>query len=568
MRIALARLDGTVGDLPGNARAIADRAVALASAGADCVAFAEMALCGYPPRDLLQRGGFVEACERAVRALAADLAARGAGRAAVLVGLPMRTGPGGAPVNAVAVLRGGRVEASYAKRLLPDYDVFDEPRHFAPGAAPCTFECGGLRVGIVVCEDLWRAEDASAAGRTYAADPVLETAAAGAQAIVCPSASPFAVGKHARHLEILAAAARRAGVPVCAVNALGANDDLVFDGDARAVAPDGRTLAAAARWTDEPLTVDLPGARVPAANAALAPAAAPDAGHHAERWHAIVAGIRGYVRKSGHRELVLGLSGGIDSALVGALAAAAVGGERVTGLLMPSRHSSAGSLADAHELARRTGIRAVELPIAPAHDALAAHLAPSFAAAGIALEGVADENLQSRLRGLQAMAWSNATGALVLTTGNKSEYAVGYATLYGDMCGALAPIGDVLKTDVWALARWANANHAALGLARPPVPESSIDKPPSAELRPGQTDQDSLPPYEALDAIVRGWVEEERDVDAIAAAAGIDRATVARWTRAIDLAEFKRRQAPVILRLSARAFGPGRRMPVVMRDSR
>ena len=298
MRIALARLDGTVGDLPGNARAIADRAVALASAGADCVAFAEMALCGYPPRDLLQRAGFVEACERAAHALAADLHARGAGGTAVLVGLPMRAVSGGACVNAVAVLRGGRVEATYAKRLLPDYDVFDEPRHFQPGAAPCTFECAGVRVGIVVCEDLWRAEDAAAAGRTYAIDPVRETAAAGAQVIVCPSASPFAAGKHARHLAILAGAARRAGVPVCSVNALGANDDLVFDGDARAVAADGRTIAAGERWAEDAVLADVPAA--PGAGQA----AATDAGPHAERWHAIVAGIRGYLRKTGHRELV------------------------------------------------------------------------------------------------------------------------------------------------------------------------------------------------------------------------------------------------------------------------
>jgi len=285
----------------------------------------------------------------------------------------------------------------------------------------------------------------------------------------------------------------------------------------------------------------------------------------AERWNAAVSGIRGYFRKTGHRDAVLGLSGGIDSALVGAMAAAALGGEHVTGLLMPSVHSSAGSLADAHELARRCGIRAVEIPIAGMHAAMAAHLAPALASVGAAGAGLVDENLQSRLRGVQVMAWSNATGALALTTGNKSEYAVGYATLYGDMCGALAPIGDLLKTDAWALARWANANHAALGFAVPPIPESSIDKVPSAELRPDQTDQDSLPPYEVLDAIVRGWVEDGRSVDAIAETSGIDAATVSRWVTAIDRAEHKRRQAPIIIRLSPKAFGPGRRMPVAMR---
>jgi NAD+ synthetase len=557
MRIALARLDCLVGDVTGNVREAVDRAVALSAAGADCVAFPELAACGYPPRDLLQREGFVESCEAAVAGAAEALAARGAGGTAVLLGLPMRA-PSGGVVNAVALLRGGRIERTYAKRLLPDYDVFDEPRHYEPGSAPCVFDCAGTRVGILVCEDLWRAEDAAAAGRTYACDPLAETVAAGAQVVVVPSASPFASGKAERHREILRSAARRGGVPVLSLNASGANDDLVFDGDASAAWPDG-TVAAASRWSQEAFVVEPAMPRG---------GAAPTECLHAERWHAIVGGIRGYFRKTGHSNAVLGLSGGIDSALVGALAAAAIGGERVTGLLMPSRFSSAGSLEDAHELARRCGIRAVELPIAPLHAAAASHLAPTFAAAGVPLAGLADENLQSRLRGLQVMAWSNASGALVLTTGNKSEYAVGYATLYGDMCGALVPIGDLLKTDAWALARWANANHAALGFPRAPIPEASIEKAPSAELRPDQTDQDTLPPYAELDAIVRGWVEEERSVDAIAASAGIDRAVVARWARAIDLAEFKRRQAAVVLRLSPRAFGPGRRMPVVMRDAR
>ena len=556
MRIALARLDCLVGDVPGNLREAVDRAVALSGDGADCVVFPELSACGYPPRDLLQRSGFVERCERAVAEAAAALAGRGAGGSAVLVGSPMRA-PGGL-VNAVAVLRGGRVERTYAKRLLPDYDVFDEPRHYEPGSAPCVFECAGAKVGILVCEDLWRAEDASAAGRSYRSDPVAETVAAGAGVVVVPSASPFAAGKAARHRAILSAAACRAGVPVLSLNASGANDDLVFDGDASAAWPDG-AVASAPRWAGDAFVVD------PSRRPADGPCVE---GTDEERWHAIVAGIRGYFRKTGHSSAVLGLSGGIDSALVGALAAAAIGGDRVTGLLMPSRFSSAGSIDDARELARRCGMRAVELPIAPLHAAASEHLSAPFAAAGVALAGLADENLQSRLRGLQVMAWSNASGALVLTTGNKSEYAVGYATLYGDMCGALAPIGDLLKTDAWSLARWANANHRAIGFACPPIPEPSIEKAPSAELRPDQTDQDTLPPYAELDAIVRGWVEEERSVDEIAAAASLDRATVARWTRAIDLAEFKRRQAPVILRLSGRAFGPGRRMPVVMRDAR
>ncbi|MCX5641098.1 MAG: NAD+ synthase [Planctomycetota bacterium] len=573
MRIALARFDALVGDVPGNSRRMLDRAVELAGGGADCVVFPELSVVGYPPRDLLQREGFVESCERAVVALAADLLSRGAGGVAVLVGASMRASDHGGPLmNVVALLRGGRVEATYAKRLLPDYDVFDEPRHFAAGSAPLVFACGTERVGVVICEDLWRAEDALAAGHSYSIDPVAETVAAGATVIVCPSASPCAAGKHARHTDILRSAARRGGVPICSLNASGADDDLVFDGDARIVFSDS-TAISAPRWGNDALLHNF---QVRSAAHESTDSAAVPGAEHAERWHTIVAGITGYFRKTGHTHAVLGLSGGIDSALVAALAVAALGADRVTGILMPSRFSSDGSRTDAWELARRLGMRALEIPIEPAHDALASHLTPYFASAGASLEGLADENLQSRLRGMQLMAFSNATGALVLATGNKSEYAVGYSTLYGDMCGALAPIGDLLKTDVWTLARWANAHCAELGLASgvtlgfatAPIPEASITKIPSAELRPDQADQDTLPPYEMLDAIVRGWIEEERSIDAIAAAHMLDRALVERWTRAIDMAQYKRAQAPVIIRLSARAFGLGRRMPIVMRDVR
>jgi NAD+ synthetase len=464
------------------------------------------------------------------------------------------------------------VEATYAKRLLPDYDVFDEPRHFAAGRTPLVISCGTERVGVVICEDLWRAEDAVAAGYSYSIDPVAESVAAGATVIVCPSASPCAAGKYARHTEILRSAARRGGVPLCSLNASGANDDLVFDGDARIVFPDG-TAVSAARWGMDALVHDF---KAPPTAAAHSAATDTEGAEHAERWHSVVTGIAGYFRKTGHSHAVLGLSGGIDSALVAALACAALGADRVTGVLMPSKFSSDGSRADAWDLSRRLGMQALEIPIEPAHDALATHLQPYLAKVGAVLDGLVDENLQSRLRGIQLMAFSNATGALVLATGNKSEYAVGYSTLYGDMCGALAPIGDILKTDVWSLARWANDHYRELTLAsgvdwhcsQPPIPEASITKIPSAELRPDQADQDSLPPYEVLDAIVRGWVEEERSIDSIALAHQLDRAVVERWTRAIDMAQYKRAQAPVIIRLSARAFGPGRRMPIVMRDVR
>ncbi len=554
MRITLSRLDPLVGDPAGNAARMLEAALAAVRGGAQLVAFPELAACGYPPRDLLQRAGFVEACERAIGSLAESLAAAGAGHALVVVGCPMRA-PGGRAINAACALRGGRVEAVHAKRLLPQYDVFDEPRHFDAGRSVTVVECAGRRVGILACEDLWRARDARDAA-DYASDPAAECVAAGADVLLAVSASPFAVGKAAAQRVVASEAARRLRVPVLALNAVGADDDLVFDGQAIVAHADG-TVHAGARWAEGSFDVDL-----------AAPVAAPASGDpdpDAERWDAIVCGIRGYVRKTGHRAVALGLSGGIDSAVVGALAAAALGGDRVTGLLMPGAHSSAGSLSDAHELARRCGIRAIEVPISDAHAMLASHLGRAFAGAGASMAGLPDENLQSRLRGLQLMAWSNASGALVLTTGNKSEYAVGYATLYGDMCGALAPIGDVLKTDVWSMARWANANHARAGFAVPPIPEPSITKAPSAELRPDQTDQDSLPPYEALDAIVRGWVEREEDAAAIARASGLDEATVARWTRAIDLAEYKRAQAPVILRMGPRAFGRGRRMPIVAR---
>lgn len=554
MRIALSRLEPLVGDPAGNVARMTEAALAAVRSGAQLVAFPELAVCGYPPRDLLQRAGFVEACERALGSMAESLATAGAGDALVIVGCPMRT-PGGRLVNAACALRSGRVEAVHAKRLLPQYDVFDEPRHFDAGHTATVVACAGRRVGLLACEDLWRARDVGAAA-AYLSDPAAECVAAGADVLLAVSASPFAVGKAAAQRAVAAEAARRLGVPVLTVNAIGANDDLVFDGQAIVARADG-TVDAGARWIEGSFDVDL--------SVSGRPSADPVACDDAERWDAIVCGIRAYVRKTGHRTVALGLSGGIDSAVVGALAAAALGGDRVTGLLMPGAHSSAGSLTDAHELARRCGIRAIEVPITGAHAMLASHLGSAFAAAGASMAGLPDENLQSRLRGLQLMAWSNASGALVLTTGNKSEYAVGYATLYGDMCGALAPIGDVLKTDVWSMARWANANHARAGFAAPPIPEPSITKVPSAELRPGQADQDSLPPYESLDAIVRAWVEEERTVDGVVAATGLGRADVERWTRAIDLAEYKRAQAPVILRMGARAFGRGRRMPIVAR---
>ena len=552
MRTALLQFSPEVGDIHGNAARASKQVRAVAAAGAQLIVLPELALTGYPPRDVLLRHDVGQACLRALEQLAAA-----APQCAVLVGTPRPVEGRNRPLaNSVALLRGGRVEAFYDKRLLPNYDVFDEERYFAPGSGPLLFEHAGVRVAVLICEDLWRAQDVDARA-SYGFDPVAEAADARPDMLVVPSASPFQRGKHARHVAILAAAAARVGAPVVSVNQLGGFDDLVFDGDVRAVWPSGSSVAAP-RWGSAGCVVELgPRSAPQQGGAALV------ADDMADLWHALVCGVRAYLGRTGHKRALLGLSGGIDSALVGALAVAALGPDCVTGVLMPSQWSSPGSITDALELARRTGMHTVTLPIQDAYAGLVERIGAAMKAAGLpGLSAVADENIQSRVRGVQLMALSNSSGALVLTTGNKSEYAVGYATLYGDMNGGLAPIGDVLKTDVWNLARWVNAHHAEAGFAQPPIPQESIDKVPSAELRPNQTDQDTLPPYHQLDAIVRGWVEEELGVEQIAARTGLPLDMVQRWTTAMDRMEYKRAQAALILKVTARAFGPGRRMPL------
>ena len=549
MRIALIQLDSVVGDLVHNAGSIRNHARAAAAQGADLAVTPELSLVGYPPRDLLLREGFVDGCAAAAGQLAARLAKDGAGNLAVLIGLPSRIAGGVTPIaNACAVLRGGVVERIYAKRLLPQYDVFDEARYFSPGAENAIIDVAGRRVGLLMCEDFWRGLDVGE-GDGYSIDPVALTARAGATLIVVQSASPFSVGKQSRRLELIARAAARHQIPFAFVNAAGANDDFVFDGGSCLVAPDGRGTFAC-RFREEVLIADT--------HAPTAPPAPMDM--HEEIAQAITSAIGGYASKTRHPGVIIGLSGGIDSALVAALAVAALGPSRVRGVSMPGPHSSPGSLSDAAESARLLGMAPPDvLEISAAHRLLAANLSNATPVAG-----VTDENLQSRLRGVTLMALSNATGWLVLSTGNKSELAVGYATLYGDMCGGLAPLGDLLKTQVFALARWLNAHPAALGFSKPPIPQASIDKPPSAELRANQTDQDALPPYETLDRIVTGWVDEDLSIDAIVRTTGFDRALITRWTTAIDRAHYKRFQAPIIPKLSARAFGPGRRMPLAM----
>jgi NAD+ synthetase len=556
MRATLAQLDPTVGDLDGNAAHLLAAVERAEHDGAELLVAPELATIGYPPRDLLLREGIAERCRAIVERIAAACS-----RVTALIGFPERLPEGRRPFrNAVAVCRRGRVEAIYAKRLLPTYDVFDEDRYFESGDAPLIVEVGRERVGVLVCEDLWRSADAAVESggsvRRFREDPLVDVLLRGATTLAILSASPFVRGKDERHRERLSEIGRR-GVPVIAVNQVGANDDLVFDGRSRAIGSDGATIARLAAFGTEVRTVDLRSS-VPVVDEGEDP--------HAELCDALVAGIRGYFAKTGHASALLGLSGGIDSALVAALAVAALGPERVVGVLMPSRYSSGHSVEDALDSAARLAIATRTVPIEPAHDALERSLRSALGAEASRFDGLPAENLQSRIRGTILMGLANAANALVLTTGNKSELAVGYATLYGDLNGGLAPIGDLPKTTVAVLARWLNEHHRRYGFARPPIPPRSIEKPPSAELRPDQTDQDSLPPYEVLDAIVEERIERERSVAAIARLRGLDETLVARWCRTIDRMQYKRDQAAVILKVSPRAFGRGRPMPIAGRS--
>jgi NAD+ synthetase len=553
LKIALCQINARIGDIARNEARHAETIARAAAAGAQLAVFPELSLLGYPPRDLVERHGVAEgalaAAERLARIVPVGMTA--------LVGLPIRAER--RPLaNALAILRDGRIAGFVRKQLLPTYDVFDEDRHFEPGTASTVFELGEARVGALLCEDLWQAGDVGAR-RSYERDPVRDAVAQGARILAVASASPFVAGKDALHLEMLVRRARASGCWIASVNAVGGQDDLVFDGASRIVAPDGRVAAACARFAEDLVVFDTARPAAPPVDPALGGTksiAAADA--DAERFHAIVLGVRDYLAKTGHRRVLLGLSGGIDSALVAALAAAAIGAEHVTGILMPSRFSSAGSVTDAEESARLLGLGRIEtLPIDAVHRAIESTVEGRFAT-----DGLAGENLQSRARGLLVMLASNATGALVLTTGNKSEYAAGYATLYGDMNGGLAPIGDLYKTEVYAMARMLNARFAEFGFARAPIPAASIEKAPSAELRPNQTDQDSLPPYETLDAVLRVLVDREGSAEEAVAASGASRELVERIATMLDRAQFKRDQAAIILKLSPRAFGRGRRYPV------
>jgi NAD+ synthase (glutamine-hydrolysing) len=547
VKIALLQINPTVGDLQGNSRLIAEAVERAGRLGTDLSVTPELALVGYLPRDLLLSEGFVRRSWDCVTALARQLAQL----PPVLVGLPEpNPSEEGRPLyNSAVLLRDGRVEQRFRKALLPTYDVFDEDRYFEPFRGPQILDLCGRRLGISICEDVWNDRDFWKR-RRYHHDPIEELMHAGAQALVNLSASPFTVGKHRLREEMLGSLARKHRVPVAYVNQFGGNDDLVFDGRSCAFTGDGVPIARGRSFDADIVVCDVDHGEP------IAPAV--DERAESEIWSALVLGTRDYARKCGFNSVVLGLSGGIDSALTAAIAAEAVGPDRVLGALMPSSYSSRGSIDDSRQLAANLGIETLTLPIEPAMQAMERTLHDAFANSE---RDVTEENIQARIRGNLLMALSNKRGALLLTTGNKSELAVGYCTLYGDMSGGLAVIADVPKTMVYRVARWLNET-AGDEL----IPQSILTKAPSAELRPGQTDQDSLPPYDILDDVLQRHIEQHQPADEIIAA-GFDAQTVRKILRLVRVSEFKRKQAAPGLKVTDRAFGTGWRMPIAARLS-
>ena len=544
LRVALAQFDFPVGDVAGNAARIAALAAeARDGFGADVVLFPELALCGYPPEDLLLRPAFLADCEAALQGIARDLH----GIVAV-VGWPQAAGA--VVYNAASVLRDGRVECTYRKRELPNYAVFDERRYFDvdPDGGACVFEVGGVRIGLVICEDLWFAE------------PLADTCAAGAQLVLVPNASPFERDKHAQRDALIAQRGSETqasgGVALAYLNAVGGQDALVFDGASVLADGDGVVHPAAAAFLDEWLVADFdPETR------RFSPVqwtVDGDESRDALAWRAIARGTRDYCRKNGFGKAWLGLSGGIDSALVLAIAVDALGAENVTAVRLPSRYTACLSNDLAAQQCASLGVRLLTLPIEKPFQGFLDALAPEFE--GLAAD-TTEENLQSRSRGALMMALSNKFGGLLLTTGNKSEYAVGYATIYGDMCGGYAPLKDLYKTEVFALARWRNTVGGSAPHGGEVVPTAVIERPPSAELRENQFDQDSLPPYDVLDAILLRHVDQEQSAAEIVAA-GFDAATVERVVKLVRTSEWKRHQAAPGPKVSRRAFGRERRYPV------
>jgi NAD+ synthase (glutamine-hydrolysing) len=561
LRIALAQVNATVGDLAGNAELTVAWARKAAEAGAHLVVFPEMALTGYPVEDLALRESFAEASKACVHELAGRLAEAGCGDIACYVSYLDRDEVG--PRDAAAVLYRGEVVATQFKHHLPNYGVFDERRYFKPGESLDILRIHGLEVGMVICEDIW--QDGG---------PIAALGAAGVDLVLSPNASPYERNKDDVRLPLVARRATEAGASLAYVNMVGGQDELVFDGDSLVVGKDGTLLARAPQFVEHLLLLDLqlPGGAartagqvgeflvrrrvltsepLPAYPVEHPPSVAEPLSDEAEVWSALVTCLRDYVHKNGFRSVVLGLSGGIDSAVCAALAVDALGADAVHGVSLPSVYSSSHSRSDAEELANRTGLHYSVVPIA---DMVAAFVGP------LGLTGLAEENVQARCRGVTLMGLSNQHGHMVLATGNKTELAVGYSTIYGDAVGGFAPIKDVPKTLVWELARWRNAEADKRG-ETPPIPEASITKPPSAELRPGQLDTDSLPDYLLLDQIVDDYVEGDRGYHDLLAT-GFDPELVSKVLRMVDRAEFKRRQYPPGTKISWKAFGRDRRLPI------
>jgi NAD+ synthase (glutamine-hydrolysing) len=575
LRLALAQTNPVVGDLAGNSDQILDAARRAHRAGADLVAAGEMSITGYPIEDLASRPSFLEASHRAVEALAQQLEAEGLGDLAVVVGHPdgpfeprlldTSNAPTAIAKNCASVLQGGRIVTTTAKYHLPNYSVFDEYRVFIPGDDLLVLRLKGIDVALIICEDLWR--DGGPVGR------VLD---AGAGLLLVINASPFVADKDEVRLPLVTRRATENDTLVAYVNIVGGQDDLLFDGDSVVVDGHGAILARAPQWKEHLLVVDLePQAatwqdlpegirRAEIAEARVSPARSDSLptdiaelpSDHEQLWNALVVGTRDYVEKNGFRSVILGLSGGIDSAVCAAIAADAIGGDRVYGVSMPSQWSSDHSRSDADDVAERIGVVYSVEPIADLVEPFERQLK---------LTGLAAENVQARARALILMGLSNLDGHLVLTTGNKTELSVGYSTIYGDSVGGFAPIKDVPKTMVWELARWRNSSSEARG-ERGPIPENSISKPPSAELRPGQVDQDTLPPYEVLDGILDAYITRALGA-ADVVALGYDADTVAEVTKLVDRSEWKRRQGAIGPKISGMAFGRDRRLPITYRPT-
>jgi len=555
VKIALAQINPTVGDFTGNIRKILEFAARASEQGAELVVFPELAVCGYPPADFLEKNAFVERAVQAVHEIAAWTGEQG--RPALLVGsvMPAASKVGKRVSNVAVLLSQGKTAFVQQKMLLPFYDVFDEQRYFEPASSQCLTALGDQPLAITICEDAWNDKDFWPR-QLYPIDPVnalMQQWQADAdhfdrypRVILNISASPFCQGKPAIRQRMLAAIAQRHRAFVVLVNQVGGNDGLVFDGSSLVLDPSGKVAARAGCFVEDLILVDIPHTEE------IAPAACDETG---EIWQALVLGTRDYVRKCGFSKVLVAVSGGIDSALVAAIAVEALGAENVIGVGMPSEYSSLGSIEDARSLAQNLGIRFELLPI---HDVFAQCqkvLEPLFAGTAF---GLAEENLQSRIRGSLLMAISNKFGALVLTTGNKSEMSVGYCTLYGDMVGALAVIGDVYKTRVYDLSRYANRT-------REVIPQNTITKPPSAELRPGQQDTDSLPPYEVLDPILMAYVEHFLSAEQIAKEQRVDPALVRSVLKLVEQSEYKRQQAAPVLKVTPKSFGTGRRFPIAVK---